>query len=917
MRQGSSRTNEVIPDDFQTALASLADRCGNVEAILAQGRTPLCFAHLYGCVAEIRAQLNRIGIGRGDRVAAALPRGPETAVCFFGVAACATYAPLNPDYSEDEFGRYLARLQPKAVVVRNGDGAAIRNAATQLGIRIVELVAVETGPAGKFELRCDDSGTCAEPEWATGEDIALILLTSGSTACPKLVPLKQRHLLAYARVAKAHFALDHRDRNLHTMPMFHGQGLKSALTVPILAGCGVICPSDFDVPSFFANMAELRPTWYSASYTIQQAILNRIHDYHRVASEAKLRFIVSGAGRIDAKVVRGLEVAFGAPVIERYSMSETGLLACGALPPGIRKAGAIGKPVLNEIRIMGEDGAFLPSDKEGEVVTRGPGVFEGYLDEPEINAATFIAGWFRTGDLGRVDEDGYLTITGRIKELINRGGEKIAPAEVERTIAEHPAVAAVCVFGIPHPTLGEEVVAAVIPVTGAPANDRSIIEFANTRLASFKVPRGIAFIADFPQLATGKIDRKALAQRYISSAPPAIREISNPESGRSSLETAVASLWSRLLEIEQARPDLDFFLSGGDSLKLAELLVAIRQQFGVHVSMRDILDEGATVIGLAGLIERAQHDERRFGSLPEGLLPIKAGGDRPTLFAIPGTDGNPGSFVHLGRWLDVRQPLYGLESRGLDGISAPLDRIEDIAADHLSAIRQFQPEGPYYLIGACFGGRVAYEMARQLLAAGERVALLIMLDPPPPFTNSHGLRRGRAPAHEVLRKWSRLPRFVLHRLRLYAIEVGRLDGARRTAYFRAKLNLVREIVLRRDPFRGDRSEIQSIAVDEANRAAGRRYIPGPYAGPAIIALTDGRGIPGPRNFRFDWIDLVPQCGSPVYVPGRDTGDMLIPPNVHALATRLNDWLAVAQARAGAPSPVEPSLAVTGRAGQPA
>ena len=883
-----------MSDDFRSALAALAHQYGDREAILAPGRTPLRFAQLDERVAQIRATLNGIGIGRGDSVAAALPRGADAAVCYFGVAACATYAPLNPDYSEEEFGRYLARLRPKAVIARENDDIAIRNAAIRSGIRIVDLVGIEGAPAGTFELRCNHRGSATQPGWSTAEDIALVLLTSGSTDRPKLVPLKHRHVLAYARAAKEHFGLQPGDRNLHMMPMFHGHGLKSALTLPIIAGCSVVCVPDFDVRSFFANVAAFRPTWYSASYTMQQAILEGIDDYRAVARDAKLRFIGSGSGRIDAKIVRGLEAAFGAPVIDRYSMSETGLLVSNPMPPGIRKAGSVGTPVFNDVRVIDENGAFLPSGHEGEIVARGPSVFDGYLDDPELNATAFIAGWFRTGDLGRFDDDGYLTITGRIKELINRGGEKIGPSEVERSIAEHPSVAKVCVFGIPHPTLGEEVMAAVIPIAGALANERSIVTFAAARLASFKVPRGIVFTTEFPQLAAGKIDRKALAQRYVLQSA-AMPEYATPQRERSSLEGAMATLWKRLLKTEHIPVDLDFFLAGGDSLKLAELLVAIRQQFGVHVNLRDVLDEGATVIGLARLIERAPRDER-LRSLPKRLLPINTGGDRPPLFAIPGSDGDPSSFVHLAGMLDVRQPLYGLESRGLDGQSAPLDSMQEIAADHLQSLRQFQPQGPYFLIGACFGGRVAYEMARQLEAVGERIGLLMMLDPSPPFTNSRGLPRvpDRIPA--AIHARSRLARFVLRRLTLYASEWKRMDRPQRSAYVRAKLRLVREMVLQRDPFRGDRSEIHRIAVYEANRIAGRGYVPGPYAGPAIVALTDGRAIAGPRNFRLDWLELLPQCESACYVPGRDTGDMLVPPNVVALAERVNDWLECADAR---------------------
>ena len=327
-------------------------------------------------------------------------------------------------------------------------------------------------------------------------------------------------------------------------------------------------------------------------------------------------------------------------------------------------------------------------------------------------------------------------------------------------------------------------------------------------------------------------------------------------------------------------------------------MLAIRQRFGVHTSMREVLDDGATVAGLARLIDRAQCATGGIERLPDGLMPLKIDGDRTPLFAVPGNDGNSGAYVHFCRLVDARQPLYGLQSRGLDGTAEPLNRMEDIAADHVARMRALQREGPYFLIGACFGGRVAYEMARQIEAAGERIAFLAMFDPSPPFTDSHGRPRGEQAPRASVRRWPRLPRFILGRIRMYAGELRQLDGPGRRAYVRTKLRMVRGIVAQRDLFRGDRSEFNANAVFEANKAAGRRYVPGPYAGPAIIALTEGRVAAGTRNARLDWLDLLPQCRPPRFVPGRDTGDMLIPPNVYTLAQRVNEWLDDAHAREG-------------------
>jgi acyl-CoA synthetase (AMP-forming)/AMP-acid ligase II/acyl carrier protein len=616
------------PDTIPSALASLARSHADVAAILAPGRKPLTFAGLAARVVEIRAALNRFGIGRGDRVASALPNGADTAVAYLGVAACATYVPLNPDYTEDEFERYFRRLRPKAIVVPAFAGEAARIAAQKAGVAIVELLSGAEGGAGTFELRCDTECGAPEPVWASADDLALILLTSGSTDRPKAVPIRHRMIMAIVHSGKARYALGRDDRYLHTMPMFHGHGLKSGLAVPLLSGSGVICAPRFDVRSFFANLEGMGATWYSAGYTLQQAIFDHIDEFRDVAARVKLRRIFSGSGTTDPKVLRGLEAAFGAPVLNRYSMSETGTLACEPMPPGIRKPGTVGLPGLNEIRIVGATGAPCGVGEDGEIVARGPSVIDGYLDDPALNAVAYVDGWFRTGDMGRLDEDGYLTITGRIKELINRGGEKIAPTEVERVLGEHPAIARACVFGVAHPSLGEEVVAAVVPTTGSLASERAIIEFARARLAAFKVPRRILFTSDFPKGATGKTDRRALADAYTSLEAKEAPAPSGPAGARSDVETEIAVMWSTIANTGSIGRDTDLFLSGGDSLKLAQLIAALQHRFGVEPSMRQIFDEGATVAGLARLVDRTWRDTGRIGGYP-GAAVAHAGEREP------------------------------------------------------------------------------------------------------------------------------------------------------------------------------------------------------------------------------------------------------------------------------------------------
>lgn len=838
--------------NFWSAFSDLSARQRDVDAILAPGRSPLSFGQLPLTLDSVRAALNGFGIGRGDLVVVALPKGPEMAVCFVGVASCAVAVPLNPEYADDEFARYLSRIRPKAIILPAGSVDAARRQAGALGIPIIDLAFDPTQGVGTFALHGERRGNPERPGWNDADDVALILLTSGSTGKSKLVPDRQHHIAAYAREASKMYGLGRADRNIHIMPMFHGHGTKSSLLVPLLLGAGVVCPDRFDVPTFFENIERFRPTWYSAGYATHHMILDQIERFRAVARAARLRFIRSGSGRLDPKIMLGLEEAFGAPVLERYGMSETCTLTYNPLPPAIRKPGTVGIRCINEVKIIDESGGFLGPNQDGEIVARGPTVIDGYWDDPEANAAAFIDGWFRTGDLGRFDDDGYLTITGRIKDLINRGGEKFSPVEVEKVLCEHPKVAAACVCAVPHPTLGEEVAAAIVLAEGADIAEQALLAHARERLVWFKVPRRIFFCASLPKGDSGKVHRPSVAQLCLAMASEA-QAAKAAQSARvpSALERDILLLWDEVLETSTTDLDEDFFLTGGDSLKAADLLTRLRRRLGVSLTLGQIFDDATTVSGLARLIERARTTDGTKRNLPPGLIPIKTDGDLTPLFAVPGSGGNPVGYVHLGRLLDQRRPLYGIESVGLDGCGNPIDRMEEIAAENIRRIKAFQPKGPYYLTGACFGGRVAYEMARQIAETGDRVALLILLDASPPLTDAEGRPRGQGIVRAKASTPSLLARFVFDRAMLHTRSLAQLRGAERRAYLREKLGIVRQMIKQRDPFRGDRSELIQRVVYEANRRAGGAYNRVPMKAPPSSASratgpSAGSGI-------FAWI----------------------------------------------------------------
>ena len=486
----------------------------SARAVGAPGRPWLDGAGLRELAHSVRTTLASAGIGRGDRVAIVLPNGPEMATAFLTVAGCCCAAPLNPAYKADEFEFYLQDLQPAAILLAAFEAGPAKDVADRLEIPVLTLHAGE-GAAGSFTLDASSLPTgLAAADTPRPGDPALVLHTSGTTARPKIVPLTNANLAASARHIATALALTPADTCLNIMPLFHIHGLIAAVTSSLAAGAGVCCTPGFNAFKFGEWLAEVKPSWYTAVPTMHQAILMRMRSHSDQARAAKLRFIRSSSASLPPQVMVELEAVFGAPVIESYGMTEaTHQMASNPLPPRARKPGAVGVAAGPEVAIMDDDGALLPQGDIGEVVIRGPNVTPGYDNNPSANVKAFTHGWFRTGDQGRLDEEGYLFLTGRLKEQINRGGEKISPLEVDVVLLDHPAVAQACTFGIPHDKLGEEVGVVVVPRPGETVTEADIREFASARLAAFKVPRRVVVMDDIPKGATGKVQRIGLAAK--------------------------------------------------------------------------------------------------------------------------------------------------------------------------------------------------------------------------------------------------------------------------------------------------------------------------------------------------------------------------------------------------------------------
>ncbi|MBV9539227.1 MAG: AMP-binding protein [Acidisphaera sp.] len=503
-----------------TVMDLLARGAADAPAIGAPGRAPLTYAALRSLAARTAAALAGLGIGRGDRVAIVLPNGPEMAASFVAIACAATTAPLNPAYRRDEFDFYLSDLNARALVIAEGMESPAREVAHARGIPIVELVP-DAEAAGAFTLRALGASAAAPVHSAApaADDVALVLHTSGTTSRPKIVPLRQVNVTASAYHIGRTLRLTPDDVCLNIMPLFHIHGLMAATLASLAAGASVVCTTGFNAFRFFSWFAEVRPTWYTAVPTMHQTLLALADRHKATIADGRLRFLRSSSASLPPQVMTGLEETFGVPVIESYGMTEAShQMASNPLPPAPRFAGSVGVASGPEIAIMDDDGALLPAGGLGEVVIRGRNVTAGYENNPDANARAFTNGWFRTGDQGTLDGQGYLRLTGRLKEIINRGGEKVSPLEVDTVLMDHPAVAQVVTFAMPHTSLGEDVAAAVVLREGETLGEHALRDFCAQRLAQFKVPRKIVFVPEIPKGATGKLQRIGLAEKLGLSA---------------------------------------------------------------------------------------------------------------------------------------------------------------------------------------------------------------------------------------------------------------------------------------------------------------------------------------------------------------------------------------------------------------
>lgn len=601
-------------DSMAAIVAAHARETPDARAVLAPGRAALTYGALARRMTLAAEDLAAAGLGRGSRIALCIGAGPEHVVALLSVMSFATCVPVNPDTDAAALRALFERARVDAVIVSSLTAPHVAAVAKLLGIPVLLLEPRAEEAAGTFDLQFDRRAA-VEAGPLRADDVALVMHTSGSTGLPKIVPLTQRSQVTEAMHRVAHWQFTASDCSICVAPPYTTSALRRTLFPMFAAGGRVVCPSSLVPERLYDWLAEFEPTFYAAGPAVHQSLLDVVE--RRGGPPAhKLRFVISGTTALGRETQLRFEAALGVPVIQTYSMTEAGGIAQNAIPPGPRRPGSVGRPGQGEVRIL-DSGRFVGAGEWGEIVVRGPNVFDGYEGDRQLDAQSFTEGWFRTGDLGYFDAEGYLFITGRLKELINRGGFKVSPAEVDSALARHPAVKDVATYAVPHASLGEDVAVAVVLREGTAATAQELRDFAFATIADYKVPTSVVLIDVIPRMGAGKLRRAELPRIFAASARAAY------DAPRNACERAVARAFEEVLHVASVGRLDNFFALGGDSLRSQQVAARISDMFGCQVRGTTLFRR-PTPAEFAVEIERSAGQQREL--VPPPIARLRRGG---------------------------------------------------------------------------------------------------------------------------------------------------------------------------------------------------------------------------------------------------------------------------------------------------
>lgn len=701
-------------------------------AIIAPNVSPLTYFNLLTLIEQVHNSLSTFGLSRHSRIASVLPNIPEAATAFLAISAGCTFAPINPSYTKDEFEFYLSSLNVDALITLEGFDSPVRQVAKKLHIPLLECVPVPEKGAGYFYLIGKTGLTTGHFDYATALDTLMLLNTSGSTGAPKIVPIQQQAFCYTLAANSIHRNLNSKDRCLNVLPLFHLQGLL-VVAYPLSAGGSCVYAGSFEPERFIAYLKEFDPSFYVGTPIIHQSILKKALQTDNFHKNPSLRFFSSSAAPLPITDIQALESLFGVPLIESYGMTETLTISSNPLPPMVRKPGSVGKAVDNQITIVNVDDIHqvFPVDAIGEIVVQSPWLMAGYINNDQANKSAFCTKGFRTGDLGYFDEEGYLFITGRVKEIINRGGEKISPLEVDHVLLTHPAIKEALCFPVPHPTLGENIAAIVVTEDNVRIDPETLRQFVRQKLAEFKVPYRILIEDHLPKGLTGKIQRHTMASYFVERLAIHDNKVNERDVVLTSLQKSLLIIWKSILKNKVISIHDNFFELGGDSLRVIEICQIVALQLGREIPVR-LFFKTPTIVAIAQFLE----GEKTLASamqITNYLVQLQQGhSNKPLLVIIPGGLGSDNEilvFAKLTQLLPTDLTVLCFNMRMLDSKITIPSKINKIASLFLKELLAHAQGRPFHLLGECLAAGLAYEMAQQATRSNQKLKSLILLDP--------------------------------------------------------------------------------------------------------------------------------------------------------------------------------------------
>ena len=677
----------------------------DAPALLATERATCTYRDLAAHLDRLAAVLVTALPADNRIIAVAAANGPELFTAIVAAMSGGICSPFDPNRPTAEIESYLADIKPALVLADEAVILRHRDAFERYGVGVLRMLAAPGAPAGVFDVRVEPSRQLGSGPSGHPNDAAMLMRTSGTTSAAKIIPHTMPRLMHLFTTVVDALNLQSTDRCLNARPLHHGHAINSILGPSLVAGASVVFPAEIGAAALVDSLQNDRPTWYAASPPIHRDVLA----YTRRAAEPiahSLRFVRSASARLDRQLALDLEAALGVPVLESYGTTEAPGIALNPPPPHTRKLGSVGRSLGCEIAIV-----------EGEITVRGANAAPAYADgRPIVDPVT---GWYHTGDAGYLDDDGYLFITGRLNEIINVGGEKVAPGNVERALCSHPAVEDVVAFPLPHPTLGQHVAAAVVPRAGATVTARELIAHAAQLLPRPAVPNVVHLVPSIARDTSGKARRRDLEAMFARDTQPVPRDPS--EAPDDAMLPALVRIWEDVLEYAPVLPDENFFAAGGDSWRAIRVITMIEAELDVTLSA-DTLLYAPTVRELAQAVRAQTNGARR-----DRIVPLRATGSRPPLFFYDSDVKGGGLYARfLSEALDADQPIYVVRPYGAFGDPIP-ESIEAMAAADAAMIAAAVPSQTYRLAGFCSGGTIAFEVARRLEGAGSNVDTVALI----------------------------------------------------------------------------------------------------------------------------------------------------------------------------------------------